>query len=141
MSGSERNGYQPSATVQELREQIARDRQELTETVTAIQAKTDVKERAREKIADAEIAASKLTSQVGHAVSAAADRVRDTVPRPVVTQAERVGGFVRREAKLVLAVPAAVLAAAVGVAGVAASAALRRHRNSSRHHRRGVCRR
>ena len=137
MSGSERNGYRSSATVQELREQIARDRRELTDTVTALQAKTDVKERAREKIADAEIAASRLTSHVGHAVSSAADRVRDTVPRPVVTQAERVGGFLRREAKLVLAGTAAALAAAAAVA----SAALRRRGKSGRHQRRGVCRR
>ena len=140
-SASDRNGSRPSATVQELRAQIARDRQELTETFTALQAKTDVKaqakEKAREKIADVEIAASKLTTQVGRTVSSATDKVRDAVPRPVVTQAERVSGFVRRETKLVVAGTAAALAAILA----ATAAVLRRHGDGGGTQRWGGCKR
>jgi chromosome segregation ATPase len=53
----DRNGAQPSepsATVQQLREQIAQDRRELSETVAALHEKTDVKAQVQEKIEKAE---------------------------------------------------------------------------------------
>ncbi|NUR59565.1 MAG: DUF3618 domain-containing protein [Catenulispora sp.] len=93
-NGTPHNGTRPTAVVQELREQIAEDRRDLTETVSALQAKTDVEGLAREKAADAQIAAADLATRAGRAagsvvrsgrwvVTTTADRVKTVIPQPV----------------------------------------------------------
>ncbi|NUR29606.1 MAG: DUF3618 domain-containing protein [Catenulispora sp.] len=123
----EQNGSRPSATVQQLREQIAQDRRALSETVAALHDKADVKtqlqEKVHEKAADAETAVADLAAQVGRtahsalrfgrwAAGTAVGQVRNVTPRPVRVQAERVGGLVQRELRYVMAASTAAVAAA-----------------------------
>ena len=115
------NGTPHPAAVHELREQIAEDRRALTETVSALQAEIDVKQLAHEKVTDVEIAVADLASRAGRAAGSVvrsgrwvatmtADRVRNAVPQPVRTQAERAGGLLRPPARLVAAGSAALMA-------------------------------
>ena len=122
----EQNGTRPSATVQQLREQIAQDRHRLSETVAALHDKADVKaqvpERLHEKATDAETAVADLATQLGRtahsmlsfgrwAAGTAVGQVRNVTPRPVRAQAERVGEVVQRELRYVVAASTAAMAA------------------------------
>lgn len=125
------NGTGSAAGVQELRERIAEERRELTETVSALHAKADIVGRAREKVTevteatDAELADA--ASRAGHAaavvgrlgrqavtttvdrVATTVDRVREATPEPVRTRAERAAELLRREARLVAAASAVLV--------------------------------
>jgi hypothetical protein len=126
----EPNGTRPSASVQQLRAQIAQDRRRLGETVTALHAKTDIKAQVEEKVqekvhetaAGAEMAVADLAAQVGRtahsavrfgrwAAGTAVGQVRSVTPRPVREQAGRVGELVQRELRYVLAASTAAVAA------------------------------
>jgi chromosome segregation ATPase len=126
----EQNGARPTASVQQLREQIAKDRRQLSETVTALHAKTDVKAQVEEKVqetvhetaAGTEMADADLPAQLGRtahsavrfgrwAAGTAVGQVRNVTPRPVREQAGRVGELVQRELRYVLAASAAAVVA------------------------------
>lgn len=85
------NGARRPATVEQLREQVAHDRNELAETVTALHSKTDVKGRVREKAADAEIAAASVASRAGRAAG--------SVPRLIRWAAATASGQVHKSAQ------------------------------------------
>jgi hypothetical protein len=116
------DGARHTPAMEDLRDQIAEDRQALAETVAALQAKTDVKGRLHEKAVDAQLAAADMAGQVGRtagslpriakrAASTASDQVRDKVPEPVKTPIGQAAGLVRGQLRLVAAVLAASLAA------------------------------
>ncbi|ACU73703.1 conserved hypothetical protein [Catenulispora acidiphila DSM 44928] len=84
------NGARRPATVEKLREQVAHDRDELAETVTALHAKTDVKGRVREKTAGAEIAAAAIATRAGRAAG--------SVPRLIRWAAATASGQVHKSA-------------------------------------------
>jgi hypothetical protein len=123
-SASEDSG--PTASEQ-LREQIAEDRRALTETLSALQGKTDVKKSVRDKAASVEIVAADVVSRAGrtacslpHLAKSAAHQAQQQaaeqahkVPEPVRAPVESVVVVLRRRPGVVLAAWAAILAAVV----------------------------
>ncbi|GAA1987272.1 DUF3618 domain-containing protein [Catenulispora subtropica] len=120
----ERNGAGRPMTVEQLREQIAEDRRELTETVTALQDKTDVRQLARERVVDAEIAAAALASRAGRTAGAAAGFAR----RSAAATAGQVKDKTSQPVRLALVGSTAIVAAATAVA-------VRRRRHGGSHRR------
>ena len=120
-SGS--NGSRHSAAVEQLREQIAQDRRDLAQTVTALHDKVDVKTPVREKAVDAQLAAADLTAWAGRMAGAvphlakqaavAASQQVQRVPQPVRTQVEQAAGLARRQLRAVTAVAVTILVLAV----------------------------
>lgn len=105
-TSSEPNDSRPNDSRRALREQIAEDRQELAETVTALRNKTDLKARVLERTADVEIAVTGIAGRAGRtlhfvpgvvrwAVTTAADRMGNKVPSPVRAPIEKAVGLVR----------------------------------------------
>lgn len=100
MMASGSDGSRPPAAA-DPREQVSQDRRELINTIQALRSKADVKGRAREKAADAEVAAADLVSWAGRTAGAALSPV------------ERVAGLVRRRLGVVLGALLAAFSAVV----------------------------
>ena len=104
-----------------LREQITDDRRELAKTVTALRDKTDVKQRVKEKAADAEIAAADAAGWAGQKAGAVPRLARSAVvtagvqankrlPHAVQVQIARMAALVRGRIRLAAAALSALVA-------------------------------
>ena len=128
MNGSpESDGSQSSAAVDRIREQIAEDRRELADTISALHSKTDVKKRVRDKAASVEIAAADAVGRVGrtacslpHLAKSAAHQAQHQaaeqgrkISEPVRAPVGSAAGLLRRRLDVVLAAWAALTALAV----------------------------
>jgi len=128
MNGSpESGGSQSSAAVDRIREQIAEDRRELADTISALHSKTDVKKRVRDKAASMEIAAADAVGRVGrtacslpHLAKSAAHQAQHQaaeqghkISEPVRAPVGSAAGLLRRRLDVVLAAWAALMALAV----------------------------
>jgi|GEM_PF-6471579 hypothetical protein len=128
MNGSpESDGSQSSAAVDRIREQIAEDRRELADTISALHSKTDVKKRVRDKAASVEIAAADAVGRVGrtacslpHLAKSAAHQAQHQaaeqghkISEPVRAPVGSAAGLLRRRLDVVLAAWAALMALAV----------------------------
>jgi len=128
MNGSpESDGSQSSAAVDRIREQIAEDRRELADTISALHSKTDVKKRVRDKADVVEIAAADAVGRVGrtacslpHLAKSAAHQAQHQaaeqghkISEPVRAPVGSAAGLLRRRLDVVLAAWAALTALAV----------------------------
>jgi len=128
MNGSpESDGSQSSAAVDRIREQIAEDRRELADTISALHSKTDVKKRVRDKAASVEIAAADAVGRVGrtacslpHLAKSAAHQAQHQaaeqghkISEPVRAPVGSAAGLLRRRLDVVLGAWAALMALAV----------------------------
>ena len=128
MNGSpESDGSQSSAAVDRIREQIAEDRRELADTISALHSKTDVKKRVRDKAASVEIAAADAVGRVGrtacslpHLAKSAAHQAQHQaaehghkISEPMRAPGGSAAGLLRRRLDVVFAAGAALTALAV----------------------------
>lgn len=125
----ESNGSQSSAAVDRIREQIAEDRRELADTISALHSKTDVKKQVRDKAASVEIAAADALGRVGrtacslpHLAKSAAHQAQHQaaeqghkISEPMRAPVGSAAGLLRRRLDVVLAACAALTALAVAM--------------------------
>lgn len=80
-----------------VRAQVAENRRQVTETVAALRHKTDVKGRAKEKAADAELAVSDLASRAGRSAGSGARFSRWALTLVIDQMLRRAPRLVRRQ--------------------------------------------
>ncbi|MFD7461219.1 MULTISPECIES: DUF3618 domain-containing protein [unclassified Streptomyces] len=92
------HGKKTAPSPEELREQVARTRSELGDTVEAIAAKSDVKSRAQEKAAEVREQAAAKAGELRAKAAEVAHQVQDKLPEPVKDKASQAAGQARETA-------------------------------------------
>ncbi|MGX1128292.1 FtsZ-interacting cell division protein ZipA [Streptomyces glaucescens] len=92
------NGKKTASSPEELREQVARTRSELGDTVEAIAAKSDVKSRAQEKATEVREQAAAKAGELKAKAADMAHQVQDKLPEPVKDKAAQAAGQARATA-------------------------------------------